>query len=59
VEKITCDDIFDGMIVNLDVSDGVKSKFFWNLLNLCEAVEEKLLVFSQYLLPLKYLERFV
>ncbi|XP_045791762.1 protein CHROMATIN REMODELING 35-like [Trifolium pratense] len=51
------DRIMDDLIVNLDVRDGVKSKFFRNMLNLCESSGEKLLVFSQYLLPLKYLER--
>ncbi|KAF1899553.1 hypothetical protein Lal_00019681 [Lupinus albus] len=47
----------DDMIEKLDVKDGVKSKFFRNMLNLCDSAGEKLLVFSQYLLPLKYLER--
>ncbi|XP_019453437.1 PREDICTED: protein CHROMATIN REMODELING 35-like [Lupinus angustifolius] len=47
----------DDTIEKLDVKDGVKSKFFRNMLNLCESAGEKLLVFSQYLLPLKYLER--
>ncbi|PQM35734.1 hypothetical protein Pyn_26948 [Prunus yedoensis var. nudiflora] len=43
----------------MDVKDGVKARFFLNLLNLCESAGEKLLVFSQYLLPLKFLERLV
>ena len=45
------------LIANQDVRDGVKLKFFCNMLNLCQSAGEKLLVFSQYLLPLKYLER--
>ncbi|CAI9101976.1 OLC1v1000156C1 [Oldenlandia corymbosa var. corymbosa] len=51
VEKI------DMIVENLDVKDGVKAKFYLNLLKLCESSGEKLLVFSQFLLPLKFLER--
>lgn len=51
------DHIVDEMLEKLDVKDGVKGKFFLNMLNLCESAGEKLLVFSQYLLPLKFLER--
>lgn len=51
VEKI------DMMLEKLDEREGVKAKFFLNLLQLCESSGEKLLVFSQYLLPLKFLER--
>ncbi|KAM7261354.1 hypothetical protein ACFE04_008721 [Oxalis oulophora] len=47
----------DGLLEKSDVREGVKAKFFLNMLNLCESANEKLLVFSQYLLPLKYLER--
>ncbi|TKY47886.1 SNF2 domain-containing protein CLASSY 3 [Spatholobus suberectus] len=56
-ENSISDNIMDDLIEKLDVRDGVKSKFFHNVLNLCESAGEKLLVFSQYLLPLKYLER--
>ncbi|KAL9298385.1 hypothetical protein ACSQ67_024281 [Phaseolus vulgaris] len=56
-ENNISDDILDALIEKSDPRDGVKSKFFWNMLNLCESAGEKLLVFSQYLLPLKYLER--
>ncbi|KAF9619440.1 hypothetical protein IFM89_007015 [Coptis chinensis] len=49
----------DMLLENLDVRDGVKAKFFLNILGLCESSGEKLLVFSQYLLPLKFLERLV
>ncbi|KAL2986775.1 hypothetical protein AAZX31_12G225800 [Glycine max] len=56
-ENSTSDNIMDDLIEKLDMRDGVKSKFYYNMLNLCESAGEKLLVFSQYLLPLKYLER--
>ncbi|KAK4562631.1 hypothetical protein RGQ29_005223 [Quercus rubra] len=42
----TADHVVDEMIGKLDVRDGVKAKFFLNILSLC-----------QYLLPLKFLER--
>lgn len=51
------DSKIDEMLENIDVRDGVKAKFFLNILGLCESAGEKLLVFSQYLLPLKFLER--
>ncbi|XP_019171265.1 PREDICTED: protein CHROMATIN REMODELING 35-like [Ipomoea nil] len=47
----------DTTLAGFDIREGVKAKFFLNLLNLCEAMGEKLLVFSQYLLPMKFLER--
>lgn len=37
----------------------MKAKFFFNLLSLCESAGERLLVFGQYLQPLKFLERLV
>jgi DNA repair and recombination RAD54-like protein len=55
----TADHMVDEMLGKLDVRDGVKAKFFLNMLSLCESAGEKLLVFSQYLLPLKFLERLV
>ncbi|XP_062076840.1 protein CHROMATIN REMODELING 35-like isoform X2 [Humulus lupulus] len=55
----TTDDKLDEVLRYLDMSDGVKAKFFMNILNLCEAKKEKLLVFSQYLVPLKFLQRLV
>jgi DNA repair and recombination RAD54-like protein len=58
-ENSISDRVMDELIDKLDVKDGVKSKFFRVMLNLCESAGEKLLVFSQYLLPLKYLERLV
>lgn len=47
----------DQLIETIDVQEGVKAKFFMSMLRLCEAASEKLLVFSQYLLPLKFLQR--
>ena len=47
----------DAILGSLNVKEGVKLNFYLNLLHLCEASGEKLLVFSQYLLPLKFLER--
>ncbi|KAE8659466.1 serine/threonine-protein kinase AFC1-like [Hibiscus syriacus] len=51
------DDKMDDLLDKLDIKEGVKAKFFLNMLNLCESAGEKLLVFSQYLIPLKFLER--
>ncbi|MCD7457504.1 hypothetical protein HAX54_035230 [Datura stramonium] len=47
----------DKLLENLELREGVKAKFYLNLLQLCESKGEKMLVFSQYLLPLKFLER--
>ncbi|KAL1801816.1 hypothetical protein ACET3Z_030463 [Daucus carota] len=47
----------DKMLNKLDINEGVKAKFYLNLLRLCESTEEKLIVFSQYLPPIKFLER--
>ncbi|XP_022896027.1 protein CHROMATIN REMODELING 35-like isoform X2 [Olea europaea var. sylvestris] len=47
----------DSILKKLDLREGVKAKFYLNLLQLCESSGEKLLVFSQYLLPLKFLQR--
>ena len=55
--SVTTDDKMDDLLDKLDVKEGVKAKFFLNMLNLCESSGEKLLVFSQYLIPLKFLER--
>ncbi|XP_021776013.1 protein CHROMATIN REMODELING 35-like [Chenopodium quinoa] len=51
------DENLDQMIKKMNLIDGVKAMFFLNMLRLCEIAQEKLLVFSQYLLPLKFLER--
>lgn len=47
----------DALLEKLNVKEGAKLNFYLNLLQLCESGGEKLLVFSQYLLPLKFLER--
>ncbi|KAJ9551741.1 hypothetical protein OSB04_015786 [Centaurea solstitialis] len=47
----------DELLERLNEREGVKAKFFLNLLRLCESSGEKLLVFGQYLLPLKFLLR--
>ncbi|XP_065866946.1 protein CHROMATIN REMODELING 35 [Euphorbia lathyris] len=51
------DDKMDDLLSKIDIRDGIKAKFFLNMLNLCESAGEKVLVFSQYLPPLKFLER--
>ncbi|CAN1320156.1 Protein CHROMATIN REMODELING 35 [Linum perenne] len=53
------DSMMDELLGSLNLRDGVKAKFFLSMLRLCEASGEKLLVFSQYLTPLKFLERLV
>ncbi|KAF9619375.1 hypothetical protein IFM89_006562 [Coptis chinensis] len=53
------DEKLDKLLMKLDVRDGVKAKFFVNILGLCESSGEKLLVFCKYLLPMKFLERLV
>jgi DNA repair and recombination protein RAD54 and RAD54-like protein len=47
----------DSMIDSINVRDGVKARFFLNILSLAESAGEKLLAFSQYILPMKFLER--
>ncbi|KAF9619740.1 hypothetical protein IFM89_009082 [Coptis chinensis] len=53
------DEKLDKLLMKLDVRDGVKAKFFVNILGLCESSGEKLLVLCKYLLPMKFLERLV
>ncbi|KAL2937236.1 Protein CHROMATIN REMODELING 35, partial [Bienertia sinuspersici] len=55
--KVLSDEKLDQMIKKMNLKDGVKAMFFLNMIRLCEIAKEKLLVFSQYLLPLKFLER--
>ncbi|KAG9443940.1 hypothetical protein H6P81_015280 [Aristolochia fimbriata] len=49
--------MIDHMIERMNVKDGIKTKFFLSILRLAESAEEKLIVFSRYILPLKFLER--
>lgn len=53
------DDKIDSLLEFLNIRDGVKTKFFLNILSLAESAGEKLLAFSQYILPLKFLERLI
>ncbi|CAL9054129.1 unnamed protein product, partial [Musa banksii] len=53
------DDKIDSLLESLNIRDGVKTKFFLNILSLAESAGEKLLAFSQYILPLKFLERLI
>ncbi|KAL5790989.1 hypothetical protein ACOSQ2_005877 [Xanthoceras sorbifolium] len=55
--SVPTDDKMDELLYKLDLKDGIKAKFFLNMLNLCESSGERMLVFSQYLLPLKFMER--
>ncbi|KAK6916605.1 SNF2, N-terminal, partial [Dillenia turbinata] len=57
--KAVSDDDLDAILDKLVIQDGVKMKFFLRMIELCEAAGEKLLVFSQFLLPLRFLERLV
>uniref|UniRef100_A0A0D9VPW8 Helicase C-terminal domain-containing protein n=1 Tax=Leersia perrieri TaxID=77586 RepID=A0A0D9VPW8_9ORYZ len=47
------------IISGIDINDGVKAKFIHNLLSLSEAAGEKVLVFSQYVRSLLFLEKLV
>ncbi|KAG8046936.1 hypothetical protein GUJ93_ZPchr0008g12469 [Zizania palustris] len=47
----------DSLIDSINVNDGVKARFFISILLLANSAGEKLLAFSQYLLPMKFLER--
>ncbi|CAO2813836.1 unnamed protein product [Amaranthus hypochondriacus] len=55
--KHQSDEKMDQIVKKLNVTEGVKARFFLSVLRLCEIANEKLLVFSQYLLTLKFLER--
>ncbi|CAN6313946.1 unnamed protein product [Urochloa humidicola] len=46
----------DSIIHGIDINDGVKTRFIYNLLSLSEAAGEKVLVFSQYVRSLHFLE---
>ncbi|CAO2206414.1 unnamed protein product [Urochloa humidicola] len=55
--KTLTDKSMDIMIDSINVRDGVKTRFFMNILSLANSAGEKLLAFSQYILPMKFLER--
>ncbi|CAA6662769.1 unnamed protein product [Spirodela intermedia] len=54
--KVTDKEI-DHLLDSIDVKDGVKTKFLVDILSMADAAGEKVLVFSQYILPLRFLER--
>ncbi|CAA7399185.1 unnamed protein product [Spirodela intermedia] len=54
--KVTDKEI-DHLLDSMDVKDGVKTKFLVDILSMADAAGEKVLVFSQYILPLRFLER--
>ncbi|KAL1224702.1 Protein CHROMATIN REMODELING 35 [Cardamine amara subsp. amara] len=51
------DDEMDEILKYIDVNDGVKTKFFLGLVKLCGYTNEKILVVSQYVIPLIFLQR--
>ncbi|PVH33199.1 hypothetical protein PAHAL_9G593400 [Panicum hallii] len=51
-----CKRKMDSIVHGIDINDGVKAKFIYNLLSLSEAAGEKVLVFSQYVRSLNFLE---
>ncbi|RCV30612.1 hypothetical protein SETIT_6G109100v2 [Setaria italica] len=51
------DKSIDIMVDSINVRDGVKARFFMNILSLANSAGEKLLAFSQYIIPMKFLER--
>ncbi|XP_019085648.1 PREDICTED: protein CHROMATIN REMODELING 35-like [Camelina sativa] len=53
------EDEMDEIVKSIDVADGVKTKFFMGLVKLCEYTNEKILVVSQYVNPLIFLQRLV
>ncbi|KAF8644624.1 hypothetical protein HU200_066379 [Digitaria exilis] len=50
-------ELYDRMVDSVNVNDGVKARFFINILSLANSAGEKLLAFSQYIPPMKFLER--
>jgi DNA repair and recombination RAD54-like protein len=51
------DATIDSLVQSINVTDGVKAKFFSNILALADSAGEKVLAFGQYILPMKFLER--
>uniref|UniRef100_A0A0D3GXW8 Helicase ATP-binding domain-containing protein n=1 Tax=Oryza barthii TaxID=65489 RepID=A0A0D3GXW8_9ORYZ len=51
------DDRVDSLVNSINLGDGVKARFFLNILALANSAGEKLVAFSQYTLPMKFLER--
>ncbi|KAL7223805.1 hypothetical protein ACSBR1_025286 [Camellia fascicularis] len=58
IEREGLDDArMDYILAKLDIKEGLKAKFFLNLLGLCESDGDNVLVFSHYLQLLKFFER--
>ncbi|XP_024314539.1 protein CHROMATIN REMODELING 35 [Brachypodium distachyon] len=55
--KNLTDATVDTLVESVQLSDGVKANFFINILKLASSAGEKLLAFSQHILPMKFLER--
>ncbi|VVB04440.1 unnamed protein product [Arabis nemorensis] len=51
------EDEMDELLKDVDVLDGVKTKFLLDLVKLCGYTNEKILVVSQYVIPLMFLQR--
>ncbi|KAM0854803.1 hypothetical protein ACQ4PT_050189 [Festuca glaucescens] len=51
------DATIDSLVQSINVTDGVKARFFTNILALANSAGEKLLAFGSYILPMKFLER--
>ncbi|KAJ1277782.1 hypothetical protein BS78_04G029400 [Paspalum vaginatum] len=51
------DNLIDSLIDSINVNDGVKARFFINIVSLANSAGEKVLAFSQYIDPMKFLER--
>ncbi|CAM0942865.1 unnamed protein product [Alopecurus aequalis] len=51
------DATIDALVESINLTDGVKARFFINILALANSAGEKLLAFGQYILPMKFLER--
>ncbi|KAF6173352.1 hypothetical protein GIB67_027047 [Kingdonia uniflora] len=51
------DEKIEDLLDKINYYDGVKTKFFLNMVRFCESSGEKLLVFCRYLPPLKFLEK--
>ncbi|PNT66962.1 hypothetical protein BRADI_3g18907v3, partial [Brachypodium distachyon] len=56
-EKNWTDAEIDSLIESINIRDGVKARFFLNILSLADSAGEKLLAFSRLLLPMRFLER--
>ncbi|KAF6163067.1 hypothetical protein GIB67_001395 [Kingdonia uniflora] len=53
------EDKIEDLLEKINYNDGVKIKFFLNMVRFCESSGEKLIVFGTYLPPLKFLEKLV